>query len=148
LDCTRGGFVTGNKCRNEHFGHSVTITATQAEKILESMNEPVTRFLNAISFLRRFNLYLVESLEFDGTMFSAHVKMLRGDNLLHASAIVKTDRPVKTGEVVIFDSHSFVAGLDPVVRVHPSGSGDQHAYSLFDKIVGSTVHYSTIPMKN
>jgi CheY-like chemotaxis protein len=133
------------KCRNENFGHSVTITASQGANILETMGPTLTIILNAISFLRRFELFLVESLKYDGSFFTGDGKVLRGDNLLHPSGAVKTDKPVKTGEVVIFASGKFVVGLDPLVRIQPSGSGEQHAYAIYDKIVGGKIQYSVIP---
>jgi hypothetical protein len=109
------------------------------------MKQPLTRVLNAISFLRRFDLFLVESLKYDGSLFAAGGKVLRGDNLLHPSGVVKTDKAVKTGEVVVFASGNFAVGLDPLVRIQPSGSGEQHAYAIYDKIVGAKIQYSVIP---
>jgi hypothetical protein len=132
-------------CRNDNFGHSVTITASQATKLLEGMNEPLTRILNAMSFLRRFEFFWVETLKYDGSYFTADGKILRGDNLLHPSGTIKTDVPVKTGEVVVFAAGKFVVGLDPLVRIQPIGSGDQYAYEIYDKTVGGKIQYSVIP---
>jgi CheY-like chemotaxis protein len=133
------------RSRNENFGHSVTITGSQAASLLELMNEPLTRILNAMSFLRRFELFLVESLKYDGSCFTVEGKILRGDNLLHPSGTVKTDVPVKTNEIVVFAGGQFVVGLDPFVRIQPLGSGDQYAYAIYDKLVGSKIQYSVIP---
>jgi CheY-like chemotaxis protein len=135
------------KCRNESFGHSVTISAIQAEKVLEAMGGPLTKLLNAMACLRKFKFFLVESLRYDGTAFQADGKILSGDNLLHPSGNLKVGKPLKTNEIVMLDSESVVVGLDPLVRIQASGSGEQHAYSLFDKIVGSSVRYATIPAK-
>jgi hypothetical protein len=111
------------------------------------MGETLTKILNAMAFLRRFELFLVESLKYDGVIFSAEGKVLRGDNLLHSSGSMNPERPVKTGEVVGFESTIFVTALDPVVRVQSSGSGEQHSYLLVDKVVGANAHYTTIPAK-
>lgn len=132
-------------CRNDNFGHSVTITALQATKLLELMNEPLTRILNAISFLRRFELFWVETLKYDGSCFTADGKILRGDNLLHPSGTIMTDNPVKTGEIVVFAAGKFVVGLDPLVRIQPLGSGDQYSYEIYDKVIGGKIQYSVIP---
>jgi CheY-like chemotaxis protein len=135
------------KCRNENFGHSATISPIQAERVLEAMDGPLTKVLNAMACLRKFRFFLVENLRYDGIAFQADGKILSGDNLLHPSGSIKVGTPLRTDEVVMLDSESFVVGLDPLVRIHASGSGEQHAYSLFDKTVGSSVRYATIPAK-
>jgi CheY-like chemotaxis protein len=132
-------------CRNENFGHSVTITGPQATSLVREMDAPLTRILNSISFLRRFELFFVEALRYDGNLFAADGRSLRGDNLLHPSGVIKTEKPVKTGEVAVLAAGKFVVGLDPLVRVQPLGSGEQQAYALYDKIVGGRIQYSVIP---
>lgn len=74
------------KCRNEEFGHSTVISTQRAVQIVETFSKVLLRLLNAISFLRRFRLFVAHTLRYDGGSFTANGKLLCGSNLHHPTA--------------------------------------------------------------
>jgi len=131
------------KCRNENFGHSVTISAVEAAAILRTLEPKLTRLLNALSFFRRFQMFAADSLKFDGTHFAAEGRVLTGENLQDASSVVNLNEPVPTGHVVLL-SRSGALDLDPLLVVRDSG-GDRQCYAIFDKVGAKGLVYSHVP---
>lgn len=133
------------RCRNEEFGHSTVISAHRAAEIVEVFSNPLRKLLNAISFLRRFQLFLPESLSYDGTLFTANGKLLRGSNLRHATGALRLKMAAPTGHVVVVLDSAMIADLEPLLAVAPSTKGDWGVYKLYDKIGKNGIEHDLIP---
>jgi len=133
------------KCRNESFGHTVTISQSEASKLILEISSVVTTILNSVSFLRRLDFVLVDSLTYDGRGFGVDGKLLRGDNLLHASVRLQSKMPVRKGDICIFFANEYLIDVDPYLTIQPSGSGEQSLYGVYDKFQDKKLHYLTVP---
>jgi DNA-binding response OmpR family regulator len=133
------------KCRNEEFGHSTVISAHRATEIVESFSNTLRKLLNAISFLRRFQLFVAESLSYDGTLFTAYGKLLRGSNLHHSTAVLIVKMAVPTGHIVVVLDSAIIADIAPLIEVGTSSKGDWAVYKVYDKVGKNGIEYDLIP---
>lgn len=132
-------------CRNDNFAHTVTISEKQASQLCYQIEPPITKILNAVTFLRRTEFMAIESLDYDGTNFEIRVKSLRGDNLLPSSGIIKSQAPVPTGHVCVFFQNAFLLDLDPLIQIRPALSGNHFSYAIYDKQLDKKVQYVGVP---
>jgi CheY-like chemotaxis protein len=141
----RGDCDRLTKCRNEEFGHSTVVSAHEAAQVVERFSSTIRKMLNAVSFLRRFQLFAAESLSYDGTLFTANGKLLRGSNLHHSTGAVTLTIAVPTGHIVVVLDSTVVADLAPLIEVSTSSKGDWGVYKIYDKLGKNGIEYDLIP---
>ena len=132
------------QCRNADFGHSVMLSDARAIEITQAHSNPLFRILNSLSWLRRFQFVVADTLKFDGKLFAAKGNLLRGSNLHHASTTLLLPRAVATGHVVAIGGSSTV-DLFPLINMASPSSGDWQAYKIYDKLTKGGMQYEIIP---
>jgi DNA-binding response OmpR family regulator len=133
------------KCRNEEFGHSTVISHQRAVEIVETFSKVLLRVLNAISFLRRFQLFVAHTLAFDGASFTANGKLLCGSNLHHPTAVVVLKGAVPTGHAVVIVDNAMIADVNPLIEIVTSPTDDWNVYKIYDKLGKNGIEFAFIP---
>lgn len=145
LGRARGDCDRLTECRNQDFGHSTVISAHRAVEIVETLSVTLNRLLNTLSCLRRFRLFVANTLRFDGTTFVAEGKLLCGSNLHHPAAKIPLSVPIPTGHVVLTAGTSLVADLSSLVEIIPSQKGDWIVYKIYSKVGKNGIEFEFIP---
>lgn len=133
------------RCRNEEFGHSTVISVHRATEIVETFSKMLLRLLNAVSFLRRFQLFVAQTLGYNGVLFTANGRLLRGSNLHHPAVTLSLKMAIPTDHVVVLLDSATIADVDPLLGVTEPPKGDWSVYRIYDKVGKNGIEYDLIP---
>jgi hypothetical protein len=133
------------KCRNDEFGHSAVIPAHRASEITRDFSTVLLLLLNAISFFRRFRLFVSHTLRYDGTLFTASGRLLQGSNLHHPAATLPLNLAIPTGHAIVVFETVVIADVSPLVEVIPAQKGDWDVYKIYSKVARNGLEFDVIP---
>jgi DNA-binding response OmpR family regulator len=133
------------KCRNEEFAHSSVIPSHRAIEITQRFSSVLVRLLNAISFLRRFQLFVAQTLRFDGELFTASGKLLQGSNLHHPTATVALNVAVPTGHSVVILDATVVTDVSELLEVIAARKGNWDVYKIYSKVAKNGLEFDLTP---
>jgi hypothetical protein len=132
-------------CRNKKFGHSATLSPSQAEAVIAEFYPKALRVLNRLSFLRRCELLRVDSLQFDGEHYNLKGQLLKGHDLYFAVATRAVTAPARSGHIVMLKDGVLIADLDPFVRIRPVVADHIYRYELYDRLVERGMTHWAVP---
>ena len=109
------------------------------------MSDVLLRFLNSVSCLRHFRLFVAHSLRYDAAFFTADGKLLCGSSLDHPSVTMTLKELIRTGHTIVIDGTSVVADLTPMVDTVASSGGELDLYKVYNKIGEDGIDFELIP---
>jgi hypothetical protein len=131
-------------CRNQ-ISHSTLISNHRAAEIVKDFSMLLVRLLNAVSFLRRFRLFVALTLDNHGISWTATGKLLCGSNLHHPTATMVLKAPPLSKNVAVILDTEVIADLGPLVAVVMSQKGDWDVYKIYNKLGLNGIEFELIP---